>query len=99
MRAKKIDQNQHDIVEELRMFPGVTVRVGVDDIFVGYMNHNLWYEIKNPNCIGKDGVVQPSKIKRSQVKLLDEWEGHYRVVSTLEEILADLHSIYSSTNL
>jgi hypothetical protein len=90
-RAARKDTNEKEIVDNLLMFPGVSVDVNRDDIFVGYLGVNYWYEIKNPEVIStKTGKVQPSKIKDSQVKLLKNWKGHYKIVSTLEEILIDI---------
>lgn len=94
-RKAKVDSNQNDIVEALRKIPGVTVEPGHDDILVGCMdkdfNHRTyWYEVKNPDKMGKDGNIQPSAIKQSQKDLIKKWTGHYKIVSTLNEILEDI---------
>ena len=81
-RKAKVDSNQKEIVEALRSIPGITVAPDHDDILVGYRNRTWWYELKSP---GKERRLQPS-----QVKLFNEWTGHYRVVSSLKEILRDL---------
>jgi len=90
MRAKKIDKNQASIVAALRKIPGVTVALDHDDILVGYRGYTLWYEIKDPALVGKDDKIQPSKIKKSQKKLQEEWRGHYRIVWDIEQIIYDL---------
>ena len=89
-RAAKVDQNQKLIVRQLRQIPNITVAVGHDDILVGYRGRTYWFEIKRPEVIGKDGLVRPSKITDSEKKLRDEWQGHYAVVSTFDEIFKEL---------
>jgi len=95
MRAKKIDSNQAIIVKALRSIPGVTVELGHDDFLCGYRGYTLFYEIKNPEHIGKDGKIRPSKIKDSQKKLSAEWRGHYRIVWDVEMIVDDLNRLMS----
>ena len=90
MRARRIDKNQQDIVKTLRTIPGVTVAVNHDDILVGYRGKTSWFEIKNPDKTNRNGEVFRSALKPSQIKLLQEWTGHYRVVTTLDEILCDI---------
>jgi len=93
-RAAKVDQNQSSIVRSLRQLPGITVSVGHDDIILGRevngVKMNFWFEIKRPECIGKDGVVRPSALTDSEKKLMKEWRGHYAVVSSLDEILDEI---------
>ena len=83
-QAAKIDANQPEIVKALRKIPGVTVELGMDDILVGYQGVTYWYEIK---------VSEKSVVKPSQVKLLEEWKGHYKIVWNLEMILEDIGMI------
>jgi hypothetical protein len=80
-RAAKNDGNQKEIVEQLRKL-GCSVQTGHDDILVGWQGRTFWLEIKNP-----DGR---NRKQESQKKLEREWQGHYRVVSSLDEILAEL---------
>jgi hypothetical protein len=94
-RKDRVDENQRAIVAALREIPGVTVEVGKDDILVGCMDKNFipctrWYEIKNPDTIGKDGNVRPSAIKKSQKILKRKWTGHFKIVTSLDEILIDM---------
>lgn len=81
-RAAKVDANQPAIVKALRAIPGVEVQTGHDDILVGYQGVTRWYEIKN-----RDGK---NKLQDGQKDLERDWPGHYRVVHTLEEILAEI---------
>jgi len=89
-RAAKIDGNQSEIVDALRNIPHVSVQTGVDDILVGYRKQTYWFEIKHPDMASKKGVVRPSAIKESQKSLLRSWTGHYSIVTTLDQILAEI---------
>jgi len=90
-RAAKIDANQPDIVKALRTIPGVSVEVNHDDILCGYKGQTFWFEIKEPETVSNvTGEVQPSKIKQSQYDLLENWEGHYRIVWKIDQILEDM---------
>ena len=91
-RAARTDLNQSAIVKSRRQIPGVSVEVGHDDILVGRHGITYWFEIKRPECIGKDGKVRPSELTPSEAKLLEDWLGHYSVVSTLEEILKEINA-------
>jgi len=90
-QAARVDDNQREIVSSLEKIPGVNVALGKDDIFVGHNGFNYWYEIKNPDkkLKRKDGFVKGA-IKDGQAKLRREWPGHYRIISSLEEILEDM---------
>ena len=79
-RADRIDANQPEIVKELRD-KGYSVELSHDDILVGYKGYTFWYEIK---------TGPKAKIKPSQLKLLDEWQGHYKIVWTAEMIINDI---------
>jgi len=90
-RAARIDSNQPEIVKALRKIPGVTVHLDMDDILVGYKGVNYWYEIKDPEKLfKKDGTFNKGEIKPSQVKLIDGWMGHYKIVWSLDMILEDI---------
>lgn len=89
-QAAKVDANQRIIVQALRQIPGCTVETGKDDILVGYKSITRWYEIKTPDCVGKDGKILDSAKKSKQKELEREWRGHYRIVSSVGEILQDM---------
>ena len=91
-RKAKVDNNQQDIVDALRKIPGITVETGHDDILVGCYDKNgiartYWFEVKNPDKIGKDGNIQPSAIRKSQKEIIKKWTGQYDLVTSLQEIL------------
>jgi hypothetical protein len=79
-RKDRIDSNQPDIVKELRD-KGYSVEVGHDDILVGYQGRTYWYEIK---------TGARAEIKESQLKLLDTFKGHYKIVWTAQMIINDI---------
>lgn len=91
-RAAKIDKNQPEIVKQLRSIPGVTVQPSMDDILVGYLGKNFWFELKEPDTVSKKtGLIRESAIKESQKKLRESWKGHYSIVSSIEEILEQIN--------
>jgi len=78
-------------VEALRKIPSVSVETDHDDIFVGYKKINYWYELKSEEAVGKrTGKVKESSKRKSQKKLENTWKGHYKIVSSLDEILKDM---------
>ncbi len=91
-RADKIDANQPDIVSGLEKL-GYSVEVGHDDIIVAANGQNYWFEIKSEECRSKitNEILQAHK-KPSQIRLENEWPGHYRIVTCIEEILDDINT-------
>lgn len=86
-RASRVDDNQADLVAELRgagMSVAVTSQVGhgFPDLVVGYEGRNLLLEVKDPN-------KSPSrrKLTPDEVKWHDEWQGTVYVVTTPQEVL------------
>ncbi len=79
-RKDKIDENQPEIVKELRA-RGYSVEVGHDDILVGHKGKTYWYEIKT-------GPKSP--LKESQIKLLGEYKGHYKIAWNAQMIIDDI---------
>jgi len=89
-RKANVDLNQQAIVQALRSI-GVTVQPGHDDILCGYQGKTYWYEIKSANAVSKKtGKVLESAKKESQKRLETFWQGHYKIVSCLDDILEDL---------
>lgn len=86
----KIDNNQNAIVKALRKIPNVTVAVNHDDIIIGSGGTNYWYEIKEQDPYKKDGELKKGALKDSQIKLQNEWQGHYSIVWTLDQILKEI---------
>jgi hypothetical protein len=90
-RAARTDDNQREIVKQLRSIPGVTVHTGVDDILVGRNGKNYWIELKDPEkVLKKTGGLKAGTMKKSQIKLKAEWKGQYLVAWTLEQILQEI---------
>lgn len=87
----KTDANEKTIVKELRKIPGLTVILDCHDILVGYRGRTYWYEIKNPETAhNKAGEVMESRKQPSQLKLSDNYTGHWKIVSSWQEILEDI---------
>ncbi len=86
----KIDTNQTEIVKKLRSIPGVTVALNHDDILVGYKGKTYWYECKQKSPYMANGELRKGALKDSQVKLLAEWKGHYKVIWTFEQIMEEI---------
>jgi hypothetical protein len=97
------DKNQNGIVNKLRDVPFLSVRTGVDDIFVGAencgFNLNFWYELKSDNAIKKDGSLKKNALKDSQIKFRDGWKGHYKIVSSFEQIIEDMNATFEKFGL
>lgn len=86
-QAARVDENQCHIVSMLRSM-GATVQTGMDDLLVGYKGRTFWFEVKDPDkTLKQDGEYKAGAIKPSQKKLLNEWEGHYQVVHSFEQIV------------
>jgi hypothetical protein len=85
-RAAKVDGNQAEIVKALRAIPGISVATRHDDILVGYRGRTYWYELKKS---------VKAEVKPGQEMLRQTWQGHYAIVSSVEEILAEITGIRS----
>ena len=90
--SARTDDNEKDIVKDLRKL-GYQVETGHDDILVAANNKTYWYEVKNPDEVDKDGLpyAKKSKTAKKQKKILDEFKGHYKIVSSLDEILNEIN--------
>lgn len=82
--AKRVDDNQLEIVRELEQIPGVTVLVIGDpvDLLIGYKKKNYLVEIKR-----LDKVNRESATTEKQKKFFREWTGQARIAATTEEII------------
>jgi hypothetical protein len=87
MRAKRVDDNQKRIVEQLRRL-NISVQHlhvignGCPDLLLGFRNKNFLIELK-------DGKKSPSakKLTDDEQEFFDEWNGQVNKCETLEEIL------------
>jgi hypothetical protein len=89
-RAARVDNNQKQIVKDLRKFPNITVVPNHDDILVGFLGKTYWFEIKSDRALNKTGQVRQGEKQASQIALVEEWKGHYKIVTSLDEILVEL---------
>ena len=86
-RAARVDANQSDIVEALRVV-GCTVQPlhavgqGVPDLLVGFRGQNLLIEVK-------DGSKPPSRRRKTEDQVIwhDAWRGQVAVVRNVQEAL------------
>jgi hypothetical protein len=91
VRGDRIDNNQNEIVKQLRQIPGISVEVGHDDILVGYRGKTYWYEIKDPDTVSpKTKEVRPSAITESEKKRRDTFKGHYEIVWNIDQIISEI---------
>ena len=89
-RAANVDLNQNEICKALEKL-GFSVEKGHDDILVGKHGRTWWFEIKSESAVSKKtGKVREKAKKKSQIRLENEWRGHYKIVSSLDEILDDM---------
>lgn len=89
--AAATDKNQPEIVEALRKM-GFSVETDHDDLLIGDRGLTFWYELKDDRALDKDGKIRESEIKPSQKKLRAEFKGHYKIVSSLDQILDDIRT-------
>jgi len=86
-RAAKVDRNQPEIVQALRLV-GATVQVlhtvggGCPDILIGYRGQNWLAEIKDHLAAPSDRRLNPG-----QVIWHDAWRGQVAKVETVKEAL------------
>lgn len=78
----KVDNNHAEIVEALRGIGASVVSLanlgnGCPDILVGWKGNNILFEIKS----GRGGLTA------DEMKFMEDWEGNYRVVRTVEQAI------------
>ena len=84
-RAKKVDDNQAEIVKALRAC-GVSIQdtsavgKGFPDLVISYQGRNHLVEIKNPEARGKQNP--------RQMKFMTEWNAKIHIVTNVSEALA-----------
>lgn len=90
--AKRTDENQKAVVEELRAaMPEATVFIasgtgdGFPDLVVGWRGKNYLFEVK-------DGSKSPSrrKLTKAQELFHHDWQGQAAVVHSAAEIAAEI---------
>ncbi len=87
MRHGRIDNNQRDLVRQIRKIPGCTVQsladcgAGVPDLLIGYNGKCYLAEIK-------DGSKPPSKRKLTpdQIRWHNAWHGQVAVVTNIQQV-------------
>ena len=88
MRAKKIDANQNEVVEKLRLIPDLSVAItsslgqGFPDLVIGYGGKNFLIELKDGNK-----TESKRKLTPAEEKFKDKWNGNYHVCNNYQEII------------
>lgn len=87
MRAKRVDDNQKRIVEQLRRLK-ISVQhlhmvgKGCPDLLLGFRNRNFLIELKD-----EEKPESKKKLTEDEQKFFNEWCGQVNKCETLEEIL------------
>lgn len=89
--SRKVDDNQPDVVRQLRRVPGLSVTPthqvggGFPDLCVGWRGRNLLVELKDPRKI-------PSKraLTKSEQEWHKSWPGEAIVAETAQDIMVAL---------
>lgn len=87
MRAKRVDDNQAKIVEQLRRL-GVTVQhlhtigKGCPDLLLGHRNKNFLIELKD-----NKKTKSQKKLTEDEEVFFNTWRGQVNKCETLEEII------------
>lgn len=87
MRAKRVDDNQKRIVEQLRRLNISvqhlhTVGQGCPDLLLGFRNKNFLIELKD-----EKKVASAKKLTPDEEKFFSQWRGQVTRCENLEEIL------------
>lgn len=87
MRAKRVDDNQKRIVDQLRRLKISvqhlhTVGKGCPDLLLGFRNKNFLIELKD-----EEKPESKKKLTEDEQKFFNEWGGQVNKCETLEEIL------------
>jgi hypothetical protein len=88
MKAKRIDDNQQQLVKQIRRIPGVSVKItsalgeGFTDAVIGFRGMNYLTEIKDP-------AKPPSarKLTPAEEKFHSEWRGQVCIIETIDDVL------------
>ena len=89
--AKRVDDNQLQIVRELSQVPGVSVIVlgRPVDLLVGFRARNFLFEVKRQDKVNWHSALTPE-----QLRFIPTWPGQVRVVSTADEIIETITQSY-----
>ncbi|NIA29474.1 MAG: hypothetical protein GWP06_06125 [Actinobacteria bacterium] len=96
--ATNKDKNEPQLVIDLRGL-GVSVEQNHDDLLCGFQGLTFWYELKSENAIKADGTINEKAIKKSQKKIRSTWRGHYKIASSLEQIIDDMNESFKRYGL
>lgn len=87
-RAARVDDNQKDLVDELRQVPGVSIQhlhaqgMGCPDILAGWRGANYLFEIKDPSKRPSERTLTPM-----QERWHLQWSGQVNVIHSADDAL------------
>jgi len=87
MRAKRVDDNQKELVKQIRRL-GITVvhlhtiGKGCPDLLLGFRNKNFLIELKDSKK-----TTSKKKLTDDEVEFFKTWRGQVSKCETLEEII------------
>ena len=96
--AAKVDANQPGIVGTLRHM-GCSVEINKDDILIGLQGLTFWYELKSENALKANGTINEKAIRDIQKAIRSTWRGHYKIVSSLKQIIDDMNETFKRCGL
>lgn len=91
MKICRVDANQKQIINSLRMIPSISVfpthmvGKGFPDIVVGYKGKNYLFEIKDDAK-----TKSQTKLTQAEEKFHSAWSGQVDTIKTIEQILSIL---------
>ncbi len=91
MKARRIDDNQNQVVKALRQIPGVSVFItsmvgrGYPDLNIGFKGENLLIELKDGSK-----TASRKKLTEDEKKFHKDWKGSVHIVESLEDVLSIL---------
>lgn len=92
MRIRKADNNQSELVKQMRKIPGVkvahthTVGKGFPDVVISFRGTNYLLEIKDPSK-----PKSARKLTPDEERFHGEWTGSIHIVETLNDVLKILN--------
>lgn len=90
---KRVDDNQKEIVTELREIGATvqhlhTIGKGCPDILVGFGGRNYLFEIKDPSKPPSQTKLTPAELKWSL-----DWTGQYNIIYNITDATEVFHAI------
>ena len=81
--AAKRDSNEQPIIQALRAIGATVQQTDFCDLIVGYHGQNFLLEVK----------AKRGRLTKSQKRLIDDWQGQYAIVRSIDEALQVIGAI------